>query len=601
MMNNYFKTTFIILALVMFFIRCSHASDDDPIQLKPIVITPDLETSYKEEILAPKQTESKETLDFNDSFVDARVRGVKDIQEDLSIRGSTFEEVAVILNDVKLNDPQSGHFNTDIPLTRFDIAQVDFVYGSISSLYGSSGMAGGIIIEPEKPKDKPQVEAYAEYGQYDFYDTGVSLNLPINILKNKISFEIAESSGYRPETEFKKITANYSSVIDLDIAEAEFMFGYLKKDFGADSFYSDIYNNEEEHTDTRLIQASLKFENDDTIFKPVFYYRRHWDKFILDRNRPDWSTNIHKNYLYGVNIIMYANTEFGKLKYGTEFSSEKINSTSLKKHIRHIQSFYLSNVYEQERFLLEAAARIDNYSDFGFQFNPSCAGSFSLNESLTIKASAGRSFRAPSFTDLYYVGKANMGNPDLKPEMGWDFDVTLEYLKEFICLKQTAFFRITRNTIDWTRDDGATVWRSDNIGEFDIVGSQTNFTIYPKEFLPAKSFTKFNLKYSFMQSTNHENINSKYILNYLKHDLSSVLFFDLPYNIKNKWSLSFKKRISYDPYLVVSTEITKTVRYKEHKLEFFIKGDNLTNTIYMEVGNVKMPGIWVTVGVKAEI
>ena len=49
--------------------------------------------------------------------VDIRQRGGQGVQADIGIRGGTFEQVLVMLNGVKMNDPQTGHHTFDIPVS----------------------------------------------------------------------------------------------------------------------------------------------------------------------------------------------------------------------------------------------------------------------------------------------------------------------------------------------------------------------------------------------------------------------------------------------------------------------------------------------------
>jgi len=49
--------------------------------------------------------------------IDIIPRGPKGTQADVSIRGSTFEQVAILIDGVRVNDIQTGHHNLDIPLS----------------------------------------------------------------------------------------------------------------------------------------------------------------------------------------------------------------------------------------------------------------------------------------------------------------------------------------------------------------------------------------------------------------------------------------------------------------------------------------------------
>ena len=44
--------------------------------------------------------------------VDVRQRGAMGMQTDISVRGGTFDQIAVLLNGINISDPQTGHMAT---------------------------------------------------------------------------------------------------------------------------------------------------------------------------------------------------------------------------------------------------------------------------------------------------------------------------------------------------------------------------------------------------------------------------------------------------------------------------------------------------------
>lgn len=53
--------------------------------------------------------------------IDVRQRGVNGVQADVSIHGGSFDQILVLLNGVNITDPQTGHYNLDIPLDISDV------------------------------------------------------------------------------------------------------------------------------------------------------------------------------------------------------------------------------------------------------------------------------------------------------------------------------------------------------------------------------------------------------------------------------------------------------------------------------------------------
>ncbi len=61
--------------------------------------------------------------------LDVRQRGSHGVQADLSMRGGSFEQVLVLLNGVRINDPQTGHHNLNIPVSTSDIERIEILEG----------------------------------------------------------------------------------------------------------------------------------------------------------------------------------------------------------------------------------------------------------------------------------------------------------------------------------------------------------------------------------------------------------------------------------------------------------------------------------------
>lgn len=81
---------------------------------------------------------------------------------------------------------------------------------------------------------------------------------------------------------------------------------------------------------------------------------------------------------------------------------------------------------------LTAGIRYDNYSDFGSTINPRVALVWQAKHNLTAKALYGRSFRAPSISELYAINNpVILGNPDLDAETINTFEIAFDYRPNF--------------------------------------------------------------------------------------------------------------------------------------------------------------------------
>ena len=62
---------------------------------------------------------------------------------------------------------------------------------------------------------------------------------------------------------------------------------------------------------------------------------------------------------------------------------------------------------------LDAALRVDRYSEFGTSWSPSVGIGWWPAPTMRLRASGGRAFRVPTFTERYYSDPANLARPEV--------------------------------------------------------------------------------------------------------------------------------------------------------------------------------------------
>jgi iron complex outermembrane receptor protein len=538
-------------------------------------------------------------LDFI-SGVDLRYRGISGIQGDLSIRGSTYEQVAVLIDGVRINDPQTGHHNLDIPLTAFDIEKVEVIKEGSSAFCGAGAFAASVNIITRKPVKK-SLKLDTVFGEHALSGEGLSFSLPQKDFSSRFSLEHKKSSGARPNTDFEYETASCYLNKESDKASFDALFGYQKKDFGADSFYSNLFPAEEEHTQTLFIRTGLEVKLEPGIVENNLFFRRHRDKFILNRNNPT-AVNYHTTYVYGYNSNLRLPVKYGSLLLGIDAGADQIYSTNLGKHTRIREACSLGFLPELgERLSADFRVRVDHYQKWSSQesFNLGL-GYLCLGDKVRIKGSLARAFRIPSFTELYYSDPANKGDAGLKVERADSVKLGLNFIEELMDLNLEGFYRKGRNLIDWTRTSSSDPWQATNLGRVDFRGIE-----FSSKFKPKFNFKGFNLgeilfSYSYTEADKKAGgFFSKYALDILKHQF----ILDMDYTLLGldfNWQLSYSQRYYGEIYFLGNIYLGKKIINKNFTLEPFLKIDNFSDTEYSEVGGVLQPGRWVKGGLKVE-
>ena len=78
--------------------------------------------------------------------VEVQSRGGFGVQGDIVMRGSTFSQVLVLIDGMKINDPLTGHFNCYVPVSNMEIERIEVLKGAGASMYGPDAVGGVINI-----------------------------------------------------------------------------------------------------------------------------------------------------------------------------------------------------------------------------------------------------------------------------------------------------------------------------------------------------------------------------------------------------------------------------------------------------------------------
>ena len=131
------------------------------------------------------------------------------------------------------------------------------------------------------------------------------------------------------------------------------------------------------------------------------------------------------------------------------------------------------------KFKLNFGARVDDYSNFGTQVSPSLSAVYKISEDIRLHGLIARSFRAPTFNDLYWPDDGwTKGNPNLRPEKGTTGEIGVDAkLCKYLSSGVTYYRSIYKQLINWVPDDNG-VWSPTNIGSALIDGVELANTVY---------------------------------------------------------------------------------------------------------------------------
>jgi vitamin B12 transporter len=546
------------------------------------------------------------------------------------MRGGSFEQVLILLNGVRINDPQTGHHNLNIPVNTADIERIEILEGPGARIYGPNAFSGAINIITKEPGEANVFGALTggEFGYVDLYSSG---GFKTGKLSHFVSAGNKSSDGFADNTDFNISNIFYRSDITAGKGNFDLQAGYLEKGFGASNFYTSLYPEQYEKIVSSF--TNLTYSTGSRIsYRHSAYWRRHRDRFELFRNNAaSWYTghNYHLTDISGTNATVTIPYSLGNIFFGAEGRFERIYSsvlgekTDYPKAVKNENNaFYdhyklrrqinltAGNAFIFKRFAVSSGLLITKTepadwgiyggADMSYRFSEATSWIFSINQSL----------RIPSFTEMYYSSPVHKGNPGLMPEKALTYETGIRFSGNGWRGHVAVFRRQGKDIIDWVKINDAMIWESKNIAFINSGGLELDFTWRRPE---GQSFPLKEIRfgYGFLHNSRQsEDFISAYVLDFLRHKIVSGITLPLFHSADLMLMAVYQDRsgtftgfpsgseVSYSPFLLADAGIRY---YVSEKINVLLDINNLFNTAYADIGNVPVPGRWIRAGINFTI
>lgn len=366
----------------------------------------------------------------------------------LSLRGVKGGTL-VLINGVPASFNNASHLDM---MNLDTVEKVEVVKGGGAVLYGSEAYGGVInVITKDSYKNSVHV-AVGNKGQRDYSANigagklGVSFGRnemgETGILSEKIGTKNVFGTNipyYMGYGDSKKDHIGVSYKFDDNL---QFNYMFNKKKYTMDYLSANEEIVQHFMYDDREHFAQMHFDDKKGLEATAYYNERsirNPDYWAVTPNVLEWERSNHKHYgadvkkvwenedgkiLVGVNTKreLYIN-ENQKFKYPTNnlkdyacFGTFALNGYSLYGQYDRKLSDATNLVLSMREDLVRSDA--GNYD----AFLPQLQVLTKLDSENSLYANAGRSFRMPTFRQLYYSSGMIASNPDLKPEYGWNYE-----------------------------------------------------------------------------------------------------------------------------------------------------------------------------------
>jgi len=460
-------------------------------------------------------------------------------QKSLSIRGSTSGQVLVLIDGQRLNTAQSGDVDLS-GISMESVERIEVVKGGTSALYGADAVGGVInIITKTKPHaENAGASAKAMAGSFGLRSGEGSANYSGGNLFALVNYKFLSSDG---DFEYTSPYLGRVKRANADlVSHALFMKGSYR--FGMDSLNrllsvsSQYYSSKGGSPGTSLqpsFDARKKNENKSysisydqrvgSLYNSI-HVQAYLHEFTSWYDSPSSLVPIHSTHegnawgseVQGRFVFSASNVIIG----GYTYRRDDLRSTNTQgTPFRNTHSVYLQDEFEPffgamlggiKRIIFIPAARWDNFSDFGGRVSPKIGMVISVGDpwQASLKGNFGRSFRAPTFNDLYWPADPwTRGNPDLKPESGVDFDLGAMFRHPVwwgLSADVTYFRNDVTDLISWQQGSSG-LWMPDNIGKSSIRGIEVKTAV-----TPWNSVIRLEWNYTYIRAINEtDKVNEK--------------------------------------------------------------------------------------------
>ena len=560
--------------------------------------------------------------------IEVQSRGPMGTQSDIVIRGGTFQQVLVILDGIRLNEPLTGHFNSYIPIAVSEIERIEILKGASSAIYGTEAVGGVINIITKSfssSKKIKNIDAQFKRGQFGLanFNIGGLWNDAKNTIAGGINNNFAKGQQQRGTTGYfnnTTVSLSYKRIINADF-QLSLRTAYDNRDFAAQNFYTTF------KSDT----ASEKVESYWNHIKLQYSKKKHRFNFDVGlkvtKDYYLFSTaavaNQNKSALYQSQII-YENELSKKttLIIGSQFIQKQITSNDRGNHTVNQLGAYLTLNQKIGDFVnISPAVRIDNNNVSGTELIPQINLSFK-KANYQLRGSFGKTTRDADFTERYnnygkpLVKSGSLGNADLIPETSYSYEIGGDYfLKNNLKISVSVFKRNQQNLIDYVLTAYADIPRKDNIiptgtyalakniAKVNTQGLETDIE-YKTAFSRHSGFVATS-GLLFLKSESSNNIPSFYINSHAKF----LTNFSLQYIFKaasisinglykiraEREARAIEATISKD-YFVLNGQLAYAI--KENRLKAFIETSNIFDRKYSDILGSIMSGRWIIGGIQ---
>jgi iron complex outermembrane receptor protein len=561
--------------------------------------------------------------------IEMQARGPMGTQSDIVIRGGTFQQVLIILDGIRLNDPLTGHFSSYIPIAPAEIDRIEVLKGASSAIYGTEAVGGVVHIvtkafarSAKKNELNGQITA-GDYGLLNAQLGGVlrddKSTLSAGIISNHSTGQPQRgTTGY-----FDMTTASLGySIKTSEKWNFALRSAYDYRSFSAQNYYTTFTSDTaSEKVKTWWNHAHAGYSGTLLRWNVDVGYKKVSDNYKFNSASAANANNSNlTQVLSTIDLLPGKNTS---VTAGVQYIHEGITSNDRGNH-RVWQTAFFAVLHQRlgEYWTIDPAIRLDYQQVGGVEVLPQLNLSFRKNW-YQLRGTVGRTLRDADFTERYNnynrarVVSGRIGNPNLEGENGWSYEAGADaWVGKHFKVANTFFGRSQNKLIDWVNTPYDQMPRKDNlvpngtyalatnISDVTTIGWETDLQ-YTRQFgahqqltanagiLWLKSKTPQGTEPGFYLSSHARfltNFSVLYSYKWLQLSATGV------YKTRNEQKTSaINATVSKSYYVINGRAEARLMKW----LSIYLQCDNIGDVPYSDLLGCPMPGRWLMGGIKA--
>jgi len=441
-------------------------------------------------------------------------------QNDLTIRGSSFSGAGLSLAGVALHNPQTEHFNLELPFPMVLLTPPERLTGAEQQRAVDGHAIGTLSLDfrPLEPIARLQIGAgERERNWQDFlYQTSLRAESQADLWGLSLFGVREEDSAldYR-DNDLERLSGGAHLQWRNRAGQADLAVGSQQKKFGARGYYGVASNwpAQEQITDTLGVFSAVRGDRNGGYRRLSIQGRSLEDDYRLFLSSPVVYENHHRSIVWSAFADGHqpVHGEWA-LDWRVGAEDEALKSNRLGNHRRSRGVLLLMPEWARRRIKIFGGDKLELFTDDEPAHLPQAGIEYACLEAVQLYGTYSETVRQPSFTELNYESPGSLGNRGLRRQETRNAEAGVRGAHGAAAWHAAAFISISEHTVDWAKPDPTSPrWEALDLGRVETRGVELESRYWDEPL-------SGSLGYTFLsKSSAVDPYASRYVLDFPEH------------------------------------------------------------------------------------